>query len=691
MPKALDFRPSGTMDARSSPDELQLSDFRYLQNFRLTTKNKLSRVTGFDRLMASSTPNNADLHDQLLSLTGFADRLPVTFLYQATSTRKATKLIAGTSKALYALNTSTRNWKILADIYGTSTTRWRAAQLEDAVVFSNNHDALVYWQFDQGVTEDDDQSVAPIPDLQDEIELTRAGVVVGWKGHIFLMNVTVSGTVQSNGIYWCNFKKPLDWLPSDSSTAGNTEVDYGETILAAKPLLGRLIIFTNKGIYEMSAVGGEEVFAVSPRYQSEDGENCLFYPNTLVSKGDELVYAGADGIYTFSLFSDKPKRVEWIHKATAPMFDNINRSNCDVHVAGYDIEHKELLFSYAVDDEDLPSETLVLNTEYPHAHIIDHGFSAMSMYVMKDNLLIIRDFLKSRCVCTEDELDEHWNQFEMEGQFCSDAASEALTLSDGSELTFSDGQPMYLSGSTDDIECDNPPNSIYTTSTKTTTYRDETVVTEDWDAASETVNSLCDQLDGLTLNGLCELEARADECSAGQRFVVASSEDYCLKEFADVYYREICTDFDDCGEYSRTGYQSLIRSGPINGGVTDQEKRWKRFELEAAHVAQSTPSQWKLRIGNHSQAVDPNDDNCGIIWDEQDAKDIDCLGGDTAEGHASAGTRPSETYDWPLYYTGNYLYFELSVVNPDADPEDTGGEVSLSRFTIDMEVAKGRR
>jgi hypothetical protein len=666
MPKAIDFKPSGSMDARSSADELQLSEFRYKKNVRLSTKNKLCRAPGFDKLMTRATYNNQDLHDQLLSITGLDTRLPVTFLFEAVSTRKATKLLAGTSRAVYAQNVSTGNWKVIADIYGTDNTRWRAAQLQDAVILSNNFDALVYWQFDQGITEDEDQSVAPIPDLRDNIELTKAGVVVSWKSHIFLMNVVVSGAVKSNAIFWCNFNRPLDWLPSDASTAGNTEVDYGETILAAEELLGRLMVFTNKGIYEIIAAGGEEVFTISPRFKNKDGEGCLFYPNTLVSKGDELVYGAADGIYTFSLFTDKPKRVEWVHKASAVMFDQINRSNCETHVAGYDAEKKEILISYAVDDEDLPSETLVLNTEYPHAHVLDHGFSAMVTFTLKDSVLIVRQFLLQYCICDQEGIEDHWTDFDKEGEYC-----------EGSEP--------------EEVECNDPPTSIYTTTTRTTTYQGEEVITEDWSAEEAHEDSLCAQLESLTLNGLCELEARADECNSGRRFVVASSTDYCLKEFGDNYYREICTGFDDCGTYQRNGYQSLLRSGPVNGGVTDQEKRWKRFELEASHVDQATPSQFTLRIGNHSQAVDPNNDNCGIIWDAQDEKDIDCLSGDTAEGHASAVTRPSETYDWPLYYSGNYLYFELAIVNSAVDPADTGGECCLSRMTIDMEVVKGRR
>lgn len=664
--KTIDIRPGAMgLDARSMPDELDLKAWRYSKNFRLTTKNKLCRMSGFDRAFdVASGYNNNDLHDQLLSKSGQAVRVPITFLFEATSTRKSTKLIAGTSKVLFAYNSGTGNYKIISDTFGTTTTRWRAAQLEDTVVFSNNDDALVYWQFDQGVTEASNQSVAAIPQLRDDLEITKAGLVVSWMGHIFLMNVTVSGAVRGHGIYWCNYQKPLDWQPGTSSTAGNQDLDYGETILGALPLANRLLVYTNKGIWEAVASTGEQAFLFTKRYSPQAGEGCLFYPNTLVSIGNEHVYAGEDGIYVYSLFADKPSRKEWIHKASAPMFASINSSLCEVHVAGYDTEKKELYFSYATGVNTIPNETLVLNTESPIATIVDHGYSAMTSYVHRGAQTLVRSFILTRCICDAATFASLWGDFVKEGGFCSAETP---------------------------VSCPTPPNSIYSTTTRTEVDGAESVVMEDWDAATATVNSLCDQLDDVTLADLCEEESRVDECSSGKRFIVASSSDYCLKELSDAFYREICTVFTGCGTYSQNGYKSLLRSGPVSGGISEAEKVWSRVEVEAVHTVQVTPSKFRLRIGHHSQAIDPNNEQCGIMWDYQDDKSIDCLGGDTASGHATAGTRPAETYEWPIYYVNGYLYFELSIENALVTPIDTGGECCISRISIDMEAVKRRR
>ncbi len=650
------------LDARSNPSEVDLGTWRHLLNFGVTAKGRLCRIPGWDKFLTATEYNNADLHDQLLSETGFPSRLPVTFLFEAVSTRKSTKLIAGTQNALYAQNSGTGNWKVISDRLGADGARWRAAQLNDSVIFTNNVDKPVVWLFDQGVTEANDQSVATIEDL-DEIGISKVGTVIVWQGTVFLMNVTVNGAVQSASVFWSNYQKPLDWIPNEGSTAGSSDLGYGETILNAIPLGNRLLIFTDRGIWECQAVGGEQVFAFTKRYDPVKGEACLFYPNTLVSKGDEIVYLGIDGIYAYSFYVTKPQRVEWMHKASSLMFDYINRNDCLAHVAAYNSQRKEILFSYAKNDESIPSETLVCNAEYPWAYILDHGFSAMVNFTARSSSQTIRDFFLAHCICDESGLDTYWSQFTKEGGYCE--APETIT-------------------------CNQTPASIFTVTEKEIEYLDESVTTEDYDAAEADEDSLCAILGDVTLGSLCESEIRQDECSSGLRFVVASSTDYCLKEFSQNYYREQCATFTGCGSYNRLGYRSRLRSGPITAGDYQNNKEISRLELEASSSVQTTPSQFGLRIGRHSQAVDPNYDDCGIVWDDQDPVDIECLGEVSAATHIAENTIPSKTYDWPLYYEAKYLYFELSVENSNVFPVDTGGATCISWFTLNMRPIQTR-
>ena len=644
------------------PEDLQVSAMRYYLNVRLTDKNKPCRATGFDKHLTRADYNNQDLHDQLLYLTGFSAKLPITMLFEAESLRKSTKLIAATSRGVYALNNSTGNWKVISDALGNATTRWKSAMLRDTVILTNNVDPVVYWQFDQGVTEADDQSVSPIAILT-SIGITKAGVVVVWKDTAFLMNVVVNGSVQGNSIYWSNYQLPLDWQPAAASTAGSADVGSGETILAALPLADRLIIYTNKGIWEL-VTNADTVFSLNKRYDPQAGEACLFYPNTLISIGSEHVYFGQDGIYVYSLYQEKPQRVDWMHKASSVIFDDINRDSCQVHCAGYDTERKEMYFSWARAQDTLPTQTLVLSTIDSFSFVMDYGFSAFVTYTLKEPVQALRDFLLAKCICSSSELETYWSQFTKEGGYCSTPTNPT---------------------------CPDAPTSIWTV---TPLDLGDGVITEDYTQVTADANSLCTQLGGITISSLCETEERSDECNSGKRFVAASSSDNCIKEFSDNYYREEYVVIETCTDgvslsgasqnYQRLGYSSLWRSGPLALTDSKNDKLLTRLEVEASSFTQSSPSQFNLRIGLHSQAVDPNQDNCGIVWDSQDPKPITCKS-DSAAVSAANKTLPSESYEWPLYYGARYVYFELSITNPNVSPPDTGGGCCLSRITLDME------
>lgn len=651
---------TGPLDTRSLAPHVKLGEWRHILNAWVNAENSLCRVPGWDKLLTRANYNNQDLHDQLLTLTEKASRQPITFLFEATSQRKNTMLLAGTGEVIYALNNGTGNWKVISDQVGTTSDRWKAAQVFDTVVFTNGKDPLIYWQFDQGITDTGDQSVAQIPDLQNTLKITKAGVVVAWKDHLILMNVVVNGTVKSNGIYWSNYQRPLDLVPSDISTAGAFELDSGETILGAMELGSRLIIYTDKNIWEASATGNEVVFVFAKRYTPKQSECCLFYPRTLISIGNQHVYAGVDGIYYYNLFQDKPQRIEWIHRASGRMFSDINRADCEAHVAGYNSERKELMFSYATGDSAVPTETFVLKPDFKFAYYLDRGLSAMVNYVLKEPGQILRDFLLEQCICSEEDFVTYWGGFAKEGGYCTTPPDLTVDCEEGI------------------------PASIYTVNPK---ELEEGLETEDYDQVGATEDSLCAQLAFIgqtTLNQLCEAESRVDECRSGLRFVVADSIDYCLKELSENYYRETTVGFSGCGSYSRRGYRTLLRSGPINAGLTKADKEWTRFQIEMDPALQSTPSQVKLRIGNHSQALDPNNDSCGIVWEDQELKDMECQTDFNAVQHAANNTRPDGTFEWPLYNEGRNLYFEIEILNNKSSPVDTGGSCCFSRIAIDM-------
>jgi hypothetical protein len=659
MPKPIDIKPTtGFMDARSNPDDLKLGQYRYVKNVSVVQKDKVCRMPGWDRLLTSTGYNNPDLHDQLLALSGMPDRRPITLLFEAISTRKQTKLIAANERVIYALNNATGNWKIISDELGGDGARWRCDQLFDVVVFTNNLDRPVYWNFDQDASEPNNQSVATIDDLE-TLGISKVGIVKKWNDTMFYMNIVEKGTVRSNRIMWSQYQKPLSIVPAEDSIAGNFDLDYDETILGALELGENMIVYTNKRIWHGSVSFSDQgpLFSFVRKYTAEKtGENCLFYPNTLVSLGNEHFFAGRDGFYVYNIFLDKPKLVDWMHKASSLMFDYMDTDNCAVHVAGYNSDRKELLVSYAKVGQESPSETLVFNTEFPFSSVLDHGFSAFVTFTYHSGAITIKQWLLDNCICTGDDFT-----LVKEGGYCI--------------------QP-------DPVVCDTFPEVMITDQALTIDDGDdEDIVIEDYDA-DQSENSLCAFLDGVTLSQLCESSARADECASGKRFIGASSTDHCLKEFSQSMYRERAVSFNECGQYVLDGYRSMGRSGPLAFGNYRDDKMISSFVMELHPAEAVTPSQIGIRIGISGTAKDPNLDNCGIIWHTDEKKDLECLADVSIAQHLEDNTRPDNTWMWPLYYEGMYLYWEFEVTN-DATG-DTGGAFCLSRISMEVQAMSKR-
>ena len=652
--KTVNLKPvTGPLDTRSTPDEVPFGGYRWLENWRVVQKNKLCRLPGFVKHLDSAPYNNQDLHDQLHGLD--PDEV-ITLLYNATTSAGVSQLVAGTQKRLFAYNSSSKNWVILTNQYdlggevqeGCPTTRFQAAHVNDTVVFTNNVDEPVYWTIGQPPMGPTDQFLAPIPDL-DRIGISKASVVVAWKNFIILGNVVSDGLRVDHRIVWSDYGRPLSFSPATGSVAGTHDLGSGETILAMKPLGNQLMIYTTGGVWLAQVSGGEAVLSFQQPYKAgESRDKCLAYPNTLVSSGDAHYYMGGDGIYSVNLFSADPERLPWVHRASGYVYDTLNTDNCQAHIGGFNAAAKEVWFSWAQEGQSCPSKTIALNVQYPFASFIDHGFTAFCNYD-NDVIKTFRDFLLERCICNWEELDDNNMHLIAEGGNC-----------DGSD-------PV-------DPECEDTPASIYTTDPLVI----GTVTTEDYTNASPDADSLCALLDGLTPEQLCEAESAEALCDNLTPFIMVSVVDNCIKQGAPVYYREVCEDTDDCGTYVTEGYLSVMRSGALDFKIPTEPKLMSRVELEAHFPFQTVPSQFKLRTGFSPTAHDPNlTDDCQVRWVDSTNKNIQCL--------TTAGApKPNKVFEWPVFLEGNYVYFELSVVNPNSSPVNTGGEVCISRAALDV-------
>lgn len=681
---------TGPWDNRSIPSEMPPLSYRRLLNVWVPSPNRLARRFGWEKLGHVETGyNNTDLHDQILSLQTYYDvvdedvepeditswpnaacgvtlntretgRQPLTMLAAFESTRKSRLLLAATESRIYASNEHNGNWRIIGDGLGVGvddgtcpSLRFSTSFNMDTAIFVNDYDQVLYWIFGSDTNGCDQQAVRPIEELA-LIGLTRAAVTWTWKYVTFLANVEMDGQRFTNRIVWSDYQGPLSWDPAKpESIAGFQDLEYGEIILGGAEIADYFFIFTNKRIWQLS-VKPDGTFNFNKRYTPDKtGDGCLYYKNTLVSTGKEIYYFGKDGLYSFSQYRPAPERLDGPYLASGDIFHEsrtgtISAEWCNNHVAGYNSNTKEVLFSWVPDGSEtgFPSRTFVFNVAYNHCSDIDHGFTAFAMY-QPDTAGTFRDYLLDICACSVAQLATYGARF----------------IKEGLPRSFPSGCATF--------------NSLYTNVAVVV----DGANLEDPDA---------DPDDGALCHVLGRPEDLCGECPDAYQFIAACSVDWCLKQFTAVYSRERCTNptatgtsgsngyVASVGTYVLDGYSTRLTSMAMNFRNTRDDKKMRRFELEGVPELQDIPSTLYFRLGQSHQVVDPVDDlACGIIWHDQDEMLLECQSVSVST-HQSQRTRPNETFEWPMYYSSMYYYFDFEITG-------TGGGFQMSRISVDIE------
>jgi hypothetical protein len=341
LPKFKDYHISpltGPMNSLTPLDLLNDKQFRYIKNFRVDGAGRLKRAGGFKALfddgnynVSGTIKNNSDLHDQLGSKQTPTNttREPITLLYEFESGSGSRKLIAATKSRIYALNQRSRNWVLIGDNggggYGQgtsasfSTTKFKAAQLGNNIVFTNNYDQPLNWYFDANPKRSDKNLVQAIPDLV-KLKITKAAHISEYKGFMFLADLEEATTQQVAKVQWSDYVDATSYYPSLASLAGQQTVgDIGERIIGMAVLGDHLMIYKERSIWRCSLVSSSNLFVFKQVYQ---GENTPFYEDTLVNTGDAHFFMSQAGIYRMTLASLRPQRVDWMHNASAIIFED---------------------------------------------------------------------------------------------------------------------------------------------------------------------------------------------------------------------------------------------------------------------------------------------------------------------------------------------------------------------------------
>jgi len=654
---------TGVLDVRSSPDAMPANSLRMRQNLQTVADGKLRRGTGWQKAFSGAiTPyNNQDLHDQLLIFTGGVPRQPVTLLFEAESTRRVRHLLAAKQGAIFELNEWSGNWLVLGSGYGgtevasAAATRFYATQLGDYLILTNDFDRPMV-RLLEGASMGD-PLLEDIPDLA-TIGLSRAAVCWTWANCVFLADVEMDGQRFAYRLLWSNFLDPTGFDPGKvDSITGFKDLYTHERILAGRPTANSFLIYTTHGIWEMAVVGGEQSFAFVRRYNGEQnqGAGVLKYRNTLTALPDGHIYAAEDGLYSYSPYYLKPERLEWLHRSSGVLFDEIDEAHCDVHIGV--MSRNELLLSFARKGAPnfCPDITLRTNMTYRVADVIDTGFTAFANY-RSFRVPTIRDFIIERRICT------------LQG------------LADAGYPFGNEGLPNPLPEGTADFE----PKSIYTLTPQTI----GDVTTEDWEQAEADSDSLCALLGDFRMDELCR------QCEGDTLLLAVSSRDWCIKQLGEVFYRERCTNPTAAGSTTGDGYasasgtflleglDSILRFAPLYGPKNDPNRslvKVSSLTLDAIAMAQADPSVVSLRVGVSGMVADPNIEQGRIVWFQHSDQLLKWLTALTVAQHKARGTVPADLIGWRFERKGRVLYLELKIGG-------TGGDCELSGVVAEAEL-----
>jgi hypothetical protein len=697
------------LDVRSSAADVAQSALRWTLNFETGKSGRFRPRRGFTRFLDQVPYNNEDLHDQLLPLQEYYDDItpppagaeanrvwPTTLcastkafraqgkesinhLREIISTNGARKLLAYTRSRIYQLNEPSGNWRIMADGYSgseQSTARtWQSGQIKNLVFSTNDYDRPVVFDMNDDAPRGCAmRSTRPMTEL-DDINCAKAAALACFKNVLFLANLELDNGRVENQIVWSDVVRfddltqttPIRFSNASGSIAGDAQLSYGHRILAMLPLGNVLHVYTTRGIWRGTATGdAAAAFSFECIYESDAGDLCLAYPNAIVSTGDAHWYLTREGhICKIDPYSPTPERLVWLANAGDLIAQTIDQENCQGHVAGYDAQNGEVLFSWVERGYSKPRRTFAFVPKVEFGSYLDVGFTAFVNFT-SDQRLSFRDFLRQEGICGNSQLQD---------------------------LFIKEGMPADL----DDLPA---PTCLFTHDTVDVLQPDgSTITTENYATGTLASDSLCALLGDRTADDYCQ------QCNEDQLFVAACAEDDCLKTLNAGYAREICTNGTGTGTNTEFGYESFAGTyaargylrefiaGPlVVGPDPTQAKAVSALLVEAEAETSLNPAWMGLQIGVSYTAADSlPEKGCGPVWSETVAREFKCLLTRSPDAYREQGLAPAIGLEAPFARAGRFIYVRVTLGEKDWKRivAGTGGGGALSYFILKVRAASG--
>jgi len=446
---------------------------------------------------------------------------PITLLHEDPSqgTEGTTPiLLAGTFDRLYR-HTPDGSWVMIMASHNCDdgeryASRFLVAQL--AGVFFIGHTRGGFWTYTTGDSAEDDghgtYSYARQVDDLIVLGIEQAQCVAQLKGFFFAGNLKVDGVNDPSLLHWSDFEGPAAWIPGGESQAGY--VSFGsDHIVALMPMGNSLIVYCNRSIWIGAYTGDESVWAFERIYS---GDQVPFYPRAIADVGDAHVYMGANTLFMLLRGERQPRLLPWLDDLSGIVYqrprpelladlpagvlvlpDSKVGPECAKPCMFFDSNDSIVYLSWQDSTPDAnPEWTVAFSLIHRTSCVVDHGFTAGSMtrQPVSGERMTYRKWIFDELACpAHPAINEH-------DPFASLSPPE------------------------------NPPDHIYND-------------TED-PSLPPSPDSWCSRLAGTCLT-VCP------PCHGPSRLIMASSEDYAIKEFAwEFDRREMIAGIEASGDWN---------------------------------------------------------------------------------------------------------------------------------------------
>ena len=194
-------------------------------------------------------------------------------------------LLAATVDKVYEYNTGTSNFddvtKVGQDFTGDEDNFFRGVIMNDNYHLTNGVDKIQVWS-----------GSGKFADLSSTTNLRFKSFVV-FNAYMIGLHVTDTGTTYPQRIMWCDTGDPTDWTTGNSGLI--TLDDYSDWVVDGMEMLGRMLIYKERSIYELIYVGYPDIFIAANLVTSIG----LSAPNTLVDLAPDHAFLGPDNVYLF--------------------------------------------------------------------------------------------------------------------------------------------------------------------------------------------------------------------------------------------------------------------------------------------------------------------------------------------------------------------------------------------------------